>query len=165
MVCIWKQSHQRNKLWNQVKINLISKPSIVFEYWLIFKWNIIISELRKLYIVPFNHWLQLRLWMYNTEGNENMTCIPLCLHGSRFLNENPYIQNFWKCNTFHMTDKVVFLFLKYFLYLTVLSLSCGMSVLVSWPGIELRLPTLGMQSLSYWTTRKVPRVVFLKSIF
>ena len=34
-------------------------------------------------------------------------------------------------------------------------LSCGMWDLVSWPGIEPGPPTLGAQSLSHWTTRKV----------
>ena len=34
--------------------------------------------------------------------------------------------------------------------------SCGMWDLVPWPGIELRSPALGTQSLSHWTTRVVP---------
>ena len=37
------------------------------------------------------------------------------------------------------------------------TLSCCMWDLVSWPGIELRPPALGMQSLSHWTTRDVSR--------
>ena len=32
--------------------------------------------------------------------------------------------------------------------------ACG--TLVSWPGIELALPALGVQSLSHWSTREVP---------
>ena len=31
-----------------------------------------------------------------------------------------------------------------------------MGILVPWPGIELKLPAFGVQSLSYWTTREVP---------
>ena len=34
-------------------------------------------------------------------------------------------------------------------------LSCGMWDLVSWPGIVPGPPTMGAQSLSHWTTRKV----------
>ena len=34
--------------------------------------------------------------------------------------------------------------------------SCGTWDLVPWPGIEPRLPALGVQSLSHWTTREVP---------
>ena len=32
--------------------------------------------------------------------------------------------------------------------------------LVPWPGIELGSPALGKWSLSHWTTREVPRIVF-----
>ena len=35
------------------------------------------------------------------------------------------------------------------------ALSCGLSDLVSWPGIELRPSALGAWSLSHWTTREV----------
>ena len=42
------------------------------------------------------------------------------------------------------------------LYLAVLGLSWGMQNLVPQPGIELKGPALGMQSLSHWTTREVP---------
>ena len=35
-------------------------------------------------------------------------------------------------------------------------LCCGMWNLVPWPGIKSRPPALGAQSLSQWTTRKVP---------
>ena len=38
----------------------------------------------------------------------------------------------------------------------VFDLSCGAWDLVPWPGIELRLPALGVRSLSHWTTREVP---------
>ena len=40
--------------------------------------------------------------------------------------------------------------------------SCSMRDLVPWPGIEPRPPALGTQSLSHWTTRKVPQLFFLK---
>jgi len=33
--------------------------------------------------------------------------------------------------------------------------NCSMQDLVPWPGIKLRLPALGMWSLSHWTTREV----------
>ena len=36
-------------------------------------------------------------------------------------------------------------------------LSCGIWYLVSWSGIELRPPALGVQSLSHWATREVLR--------
>ena len=36
------------------------------------------------------------------------------------------------------------------------NLACGMSGLISWPGIKPRSPALGAQSLSYWATREVP---------
>ena len=61
-----------------------------------------------------------------------------------------------------------------FVYLTVLScstqdlcccmwtLSCSIWDLVPWPGIEPRLPTLGVQSLSHWTTREVPVQLILR---
>ena len=42
-------------------------------------------------------------------------------------------------------------------------LSCSMWGLVPWPGIELRLPTLGVWSLSHWTTREVPNLEFSSS--
>ena len=38
------------------------------------------------------------------------------------------------------------------------TLSCGMWDLVPWPGIEPRLPAVGVQSLSHWTTGEVPKV-------
>ena len=37
--------------------------------------------------------------------------------------------------------------------------------LVLWPGIKPRSPALGAQNLSHWTTREVPRDLFLKSSF
>ena len=46
--------------------------------------------------------------------------------------------------------------LKIFIYLAVLGLSCSMWYLIPWPGMEPKPPALGAQSLSYWTTRKVP---------
>ena len=38
---------------------------------------------------------------------------------------------------------------------------CSIWDLVSWPGIEARLPTLGAQSLSRWTTREIPGSAFI----
>ena len=42
---------------------------------------------------------------------------------------------------------------------------CSMWNLVSWPGIEAGAPTLGVQSLSLWTTRDVPLSFFFKLIY
>ena len=39
---------------------------------------------------------------------------------------------------------------------------CGVWDLISWPGAEPRPPSLGVQSLSHWTTREVPSVPFEK---
>ena len=47
------------------------------------------------------------------------------------------------------------------IYLAALGLSCSMWALVPWPGFEPWLPALGAQSLSHWTTRKVPEFFFL----
>ena len=53
------------------------------------------------------------------------------------------------------------LFKKYlFIYLTALSPSCGMWDPVLWPGIKPGPSALGLQSLSYWTTREVPTLAF-----
>ena len=54
-----------------------------------------------------------------------------------------------------------FLFLSFFLFLflAVLSLSC-MQDLIPWPGMEPGPPALEVQSLSYWTTREVPCMIF-----
>ena len=56
-------------------------------------------------------------------------------------------------------------FITVIIYLAVLGLSCGMQGLsvVSRPRVELRLPVLGAQSLSHWTTGEVPRP-FLKVV-
>ena len=49
------------------------------------------------------------------------------------------------------------LFFKYlFIYWPVPGLSCSMWDPVPWPRIEPRLPALGAQSLSHWTTREAP---------
>ena len=40
------------------------------------------------------------------------------------------------------------------------TLSCSMWDLVPWPGIKPRAPALGAQSLSHWTTREVPHVLY-----
>ena len=55
-----------------------------------------------------------------------------------------------------------FIFKKYlFLYLTVSSLHCNTKGLVPWLGIESWSPALGpCMSLSHWTTREVPDIVF-----
>ena len=42
------------------------------------------------------------------------------------------------------------------IYLAAPALSCGMWDLVPRPGNKPRLPELGMQGLSHWTTREVP---------
>ena len=65
-----------------------------------------------------------------------------------------------------------FFWLKNFIYLAVLALSCGTHILwssllyrtlsfgicnlVPWPGIKPRPCALGVQGLSHWTTREVP---------
>ena len=38
----------------------------------------------------------------------------------------------------------------------IFDLYCGIWDLVPWPGIEPKLPALGVQSLSHWTTRETP---------
>ena len=38
---------------------------------------------------------------------------------------------------------------------------CGMGDLSAWTGIELRTPALEVQSLNHWTTREVPKLIFL----
>ena len=42
------------------------------------------------------------------------------------------------------------------------TLSCGKWELVPWPGIKLRPPALGLQSVSHWTSRQVPWSCFLR---
>ena len=59
------------------------------------------------------------------------------------------------------------LFFKTFLciYLAALGLSSSMWNLVPWPGSKARLPALGVQSLSLWTTREVSKpwiLIYLK---
>ena len=56
----------------------------------------------------------------------------------------------------HITVPYNFIFILF--YLTVPGLSCSMWDLIPQPGAESRLPELGMESLSHWTTRKVPAV-------
>ena len=48
------------------------------------------------------------------------------------------------------------LFLKVFIYSAVPDFSCSTRDLVPWPGIEPRPPASGAESLSHWTTGKVP---------
>ena len=50
----------------------------------------------------------------------------------------------------------VFFFFLTFIYLAAPGLSCSMWDLVPWPGMEPKLPALGVQSLSHWTIREVP---------
>ena len=59
--------------------------------------------------------------------------------------------------------RVFYSFLKNFIYLAALGLSCSMWGLVPWPGFKPWLSALGAQSLSHWTTREVP--VFYSWIF
>ena len=49
--------------------------------------------------------------------------------------------------------------------LAALGLSCCMQDLAPCPGIELRPPALGVQSLSHWTTREVPPWSFLWAVW
>ena len=49
---------------------------------------------------------------------------------------------------------------KIFIYFAALGLSCGMWDLVLGPGIEPWPPALGAQSLSWWTTREVLKIIF-----
>ena len=51
------------------------------------------------------------------------------------------------------------------LHCSIQTLGCGIWDLVSYPGIELRAPALGTQSLSHWTTKEVPEIlIFFKKI-
>ena len=43
-----------------------------------------------------------------------------------------------------------------FIYLATVGLSCSVSDLLPWPGVQSGPPELGGHSLSYWTTRQVP---------
>ena len=54
-------------------------------------------------------------------------------------------------------NSFLFFFNMYFYFLTAPSLSCSMWDLVPPPGIELRPPALGEQSISHSTTREVPK--------
>ena len=57
----------------------------------------------------------------------------------------------------HLPYIVIFLkIFIYAIYLSVLCLSCGMCDLISWPGMELCSPALGVWSLSHWITKEVP---------
>ena len=47
-----------------------------------------------------------------------------------------------------------------FIYLAALGLGCSMWDLVPWPGNEPGSPELGAHSLSHWTTREVPLLLF-----
>ena len=61
----------------------------------------------------------------------------------------------------HWPIYMYIMYLKIFIYLAALDLSCGTQDLVPWPGIEPRFPALGMQSLSHRTIRVVPVCPFL----
>ena len=79
---------------------------------------------------------------------------------------NSFFFFFKFCNAFLSCDNskvgifksISCLYLKnnLFIYLMVPGLSCSMCDLVPWSGVEPRPPALGVQSLSHWTTRKVP---------
>ena len=56
----------------------------------------------------------------------------------------------------------IFKIFKVFIHLAALDFSCGMQDLDPQPGIKPRLPALGAPSLSHWTTREVPKHLFLK---
>ena len=58
-------------------------------------------------------------------------------------------------------------FFKIYFYLFILTapgLSCGMRDLVPRPGTESWPPALGAQSLTHWTTREVPIMIFKKKV-
>ena len=57
---------------------------------------------------------------------------------------------------YKLFGKIIYFELKK-IYLAAPSHSCGMWDLVPRPGIELGPPALGTQSLSHWTSRKVPK--------
>lgn len=74
---IWSMSENshirwRYTLWIHVKINLISKFSIIFEYYLILKCNTTILELSVFCITHFNHYLKMRLQIYHINGTETL---------------------------------------------------------------------------------------------
>ena len=74
----------------------------------------------------------------------------------------PQSQGFFFTRIKQWCTNVSFLYLKELvIYLAVLRLSCGIWDLVPWPGIKPGCPTLGVWSLSHWTTREVP-VLFLR---
>ena len=117
--------------------------------------------------------LSLRFWVY-TLGHWELT--------TWLLSWNPLSSSYqrWEANTgFHFITWVagtyshflVFIIFIYWLCQVsvaahgifscgIQTLGCGMWDLVPWPGIEPRLPALGVQSLSHWTATKVPNFKF-----
>ena len=86
-----------------------------------------------------------------------------CVNGWYTLNSLTFIWYLFSTGVLITFSYHRILFLKIFIYLAVLSLSCsiyrifscGMWDLVPWPGIEPGPPALGARSLSHWTTREV----------
>ena len=70
----------------------------------------------------------------------------------------------WKTRNMHCDFSAGASFLKkiiiLFIYLAVLGLSCHTQTLSCDMGMEPGSPALGVQSLSHWTTREVPRGLF-----
>ena len=55
--------------------------------------------------------------------------------------------------------------LKFFFFLAVLGLSCHMWHIVPRLGIEPRPPALDAQGLNHWTTKKVPRNIYILKLW
>ena len=92
-------------------------------------------------------WESLLLW------HQNNVYSPLCV----LLGQ---ITSWWSYSHFFKQSLcciLVFILKKFFFYyFTMPGLSCSMWDLVLWPGIEPRLPVLGVWSFSHWITREVP---------
>ena len=92
-----------------------------------------------------------------------------CVNGWYTLNSLTFIWDLFSTGVLITFSYHRILFLKIFIYLAVLSLSCsiyrifscGMWDLVPWPGIEPGPPALGAWRLSHRTTRKVPPFGFV----
>ena len=111
------------------------------------------------------------LWISSLWGGEKNVSglLPLLLHLQAQ-------HHFWKCivnelEQLTLTDvtgkinhNVVHLLLlfwkKIFIHLAVPGFHCSMQDLVPWPVTEPRPPALGAQSLSHWTTRELPNIIY-----